>query len=120
MKRLLLAAVILLSACSNADGEQVAIDAANGDVGTSCTAHEDCVVPPEYLLRSSCAYMAQCIQGRCAVTCPMMVHAQNAAVSRSYFVGCKYKDHCACDSYPASDLKHCACVDGMCMAVAAE
>ena len=54
---------------------------------TNCTSDEQCITPPEYLMRSSCPYTSKCINEKCAVVCPR-------------FDGKKYYDVKECGTCP--------------------
>ncbi len=89
----------------------------DGNVGAECSNNEDCVTPMSYLTRSSCPFTSQCIQGTCAVTCPMMDHDPDPNVSASHAIACTQDSECTCDQFPVSDTVLCSCIEGACIAI---
>lgn len=90
---------------------------ADGNIGAECTDDTDCVTPMSYLIRSSCPFTSQCIDGSCAVTCPMMEHHTDPTVNESNAVTCEEDSDCSCDQYIAQDMQTCDCVSGECVAI---
>jgi hypothetical protein len=80
--------------------------------GEPCAADIDCATPMDYLTRSSCPFASRCLQGKCAVTCPM---AKTQAPDQ-----CANDSDCNCKDYAASDMKKCVCAGGHCAAVVAD
>lgn len=82
-----------------------------GNTGAACTSNDDCDTPLDYLTRSSCPFVSMCVDGACAVTCPMRHDNVPGGIA------CKADIDCTCDNSPAGDGADCRCVDGMCAAV---
>jgi hypothetical protein len=87
-----------------------------GNPGAACTAHADCVTPMDYLARSSCPFTSYCVEGRCAVACPM----PDADAGWTRAVRCEEDADCDCGSQTSSEFGSCACVDGACAAIVKE
>ena len=83
-------------------------------MGAACRTSEQCETPMSYLLRSNCPFGSACIDGTCAVVCPM---PSKGAQGWSQPVACIRDADCDSGSYAAADLKNCRCVDGTCVAV---
>ncbi|MFH0892088.1 MAG: hypothetical protein V1867_04895 [Candidatus Falkowbacteria bacterium] len=49
----------------------------------TCSGHQDCETPFEYLIRSSCPYDSRCLEGRCAVVCPYILDPEWVRVTRA-------------------------------------
>jgi hypothetical protein len=108
------AALIALAACST--GIRPDTDAnPEGNVGAACTDSIECQAPMTYLIRSSCPFSAMCVEGSCAVVCPMMTMNPHAGGNEP--VQCGSDTDCDCGSYGAGDMKRCSCVQGLCVAV---
>jgi hypothetical protein len=121
MKHLILAAAILLSACAPAADKTLTSEPSpEGNVGAACTAHTDCETPMDYLIRSSCPFGARCIDGACAVVCPLFDEETNPQTGMNEPMQCTADADCDCSHYAAMDMAACACVDGACMVVAGE
>lgn len=90
-----------------------------GNVGAACTSSEECNTPASYLMRSSCPFGSACIDGACAVVCPM-ASQEMGADGLTQQVTCTADSDCNCSSYLAQDLASCRCADGSCVAVVAE
>jgi hypothetical protein len=108
MKLALLLLAFLLVSCTTSQTAQV--------TGTACTADEDCELPMEYAVRSSCAFATACVQGSCAVVC----YTAHQAPDVDYPVACSEDRECNCDAYAPADLIRCACISGKCAAVVNE
>lgn len=85
---------------------------AEGNPGTACTDHSDCVTPMDYLIRSMCPFRSRCIDGTCSVVCPMMSHDPVPSTP----VACTADSQCRCEGM-AADRFNCKCVDQECVAV---
>lgn len=92
---------------------QGAAQVLEGNTGAACTSHDECDTPMDYLTRSSCPFISMCVDGACAVTCPMR---DNDAES----VSCKADIDCTCDNSPAGNDADCRCINGACAAVVKE
>ncbi|MDD4628452.1 MAG: hypothetical protein PHE68_03610 [Candidatus Peribacteraceae bacterium] len=86
--------------------------ASDGNVGAACTSHEECKTPMKYLLRSNCPFDSACVDGLCAVVCPMPSEGGWKVPS-----SCGADADCDCRSFVARDLENCRCIGGACMAV---
>ncbi len=84
-----------------------------GNTGASCTSDDECDTPMSYLIRSICPYDSRCVDGTCAVTCPMMDHDPVP----SQAVACTADADCDCSSYGALGTQECRCNNGQCVAV---
>jgi len=82
--------------------------------GATCEEHADCETPMSYLMRSVCPFTSMCVEGRCAVVCPMV---GDDPLPGSDGVACEADRDCTCDEYAADDMGRCACVDGRCVAI---
>ena len=78
----------------------------DGNTGASCTSHEECITPMDYLVRSVCQYGSMCIENSCSVTCPI------AEAGR-----CSKDADCDCKGYGAGNAKGCKCINDTCFAV---
>ncbi|MDD5135339.1 MAG: hypothetical protein PHP01_08015 [Phycisphaerae bacterium] len=67
-----------------------------------------------YLIRSNCPFGSACIDGACAVVCPMPSKEEGTWKEK---MSCVSDGECDCGSYAASDAKSCRCIDGACVAV---
>lgn len=105
----LLSLVLLLSACAAPEPNP-----GDGNVGAACKTAEECETPMSYLVRSHCPFGSACVDGACAVVCPMPAEG---AKGWSQPLACIRNEDCDCDSYAATDRKNCRCIDGTCVAV---
>lgn len=90
---------------------------AKGNVGAACTSDAECVTPMDYLVRSSCPFTSLCIEGACAVVCPMWEHDPNPEANGSQPVQCIVDADCDCKQFPVSDEARCSCVKNECVAI---
>jgi hypothetical protein len=81
-----------------------------GNVGASCTSHEECVTPMSYLIQSNCPYSSRCVEGSCSVVCPQWQDS-----SAGYDVSCDADSDCNCADRP--NAESCKCIDNQCVAV---
>lgn len=86
-----------------------------GNTGESCTSHDDCVTPLDYLVRSSCPFVSMCVDGKCAVTCP----ARHDNIPGGG-IACQADIDCTCDGNAAGVGADCRCIDGQCAGVVKE
>jgi hypothetical protein len=93
---------------------------ADGNTGAKCSSNDGCVLPMSYAIRSMCPYSSECVDGRCEVVCSMYSHSRVQEEYKSYPIMCKNDEGCDCSGYSAKDMKRCACVDGVCMAIISE
>lgn len=119
MKRILLSAALLLTACGAEPADEYATEN-GGPVGMACRTNADCETPMDYLIRSSCPFASVCLQGTCAVVCPMMDEQPNPDTGLNEKVACSTDSDCDCSAYAAEDMIRCVCAEGSCMAVVAE
>lgn len=91
-----------------------------GNVGAACTRHEECETPMSYLVRSICPFGSLCIDGSCAVTCPIIQQQPVPGTGQTDPVACTTDADCDCGGYTANDVKNCRCVDNACVAIVAE
>jgi len=84
-----------------------------GNTGAACSSHDDCDTPMGYLTRSSCPFISMCVDGKCAVTCPMTNDGASG-------VACKADIDCDCEGSAAGADADCRCIDGACAAVVKE
>jgi|GEM_PF-6583322 len=121
---LIMGTVLMLTACATTDtvtdNNTDAPRENAGNVGVACREHEDCVTPMAYLTRSICPFTSMCVEGRCAVVCPMMTHDPAPNPSQSYPIACVVDGDCDCSGYVAEDRARCACVDNVCVEVVKE
>ncbi len=94
-------------------------DETSGNVGAACGSHAECKTPMGYLVRSNCPFASMCVDGSCAVVCPMSAHDPNPALSRGSKASCTRDADCDCGGYAASDPNTCRCIDAQCVAVMA-
>lgn len=81
----------------------------------SCTSHEECETPAQYLMMSSCPFSSRCINQRCVVVCPLQQVTENGSGGwKSQEVECSVDTDCDCTSH---DRGLCSCIEGACMAV---
>jgi hypothetical protein len=92
---------------------------AYGKVSVPCSSDGDCSLPMKYAVLSHCPYGMACMEGGCAVVCPMWVHDPNPNVSRSYPVECDGDSGCDCAQWITVGALRCACHKGGCVEVTA-
>ncbi|MBN1275552.1 hypothetical protein JXA12_04650 [Candidatus Woesearchaeota archaeon] len=68
-----------------------------------CNTHDDCQTPADYLLQSNCPFAAACLEGSCAVVCPLGT-------------ACAEDEDCDCAERGDRTLS-CACLDRTCVSV---
>lgn len=88
-----------------------------GNVGAACATDAECQTPMSYLTRSSCPFTSMCIQGACAVVCPMMTQDINPNVSQSHTISCTQDADCSCNEFAVGNSGTCNCVNGSCVAI---
>lgn len=81
-------------------------ESVEGNIGSVCTAAEQCRIPAEYAAMSNCPYQAACIDGECALTCPQEET-------------CATDAECDCTTHSYQGDANCTCIDGNCAAVLA-
>lgn len=86
----------------------------------ACETSADCETPMDYLIRSSCPFTSVCLQGKCAVACPMIDEQPNPETGLNEKVACSEDSDCDCSAYAAEDMIRCVCAEESCMAVVAE
>ncbi len=91
-----------------------------GNAGERCTIDEDCVTPMDYLIRSSCPFTSLCMEGKCAVVCPMASINLDPPIKQGEPAVCKADSDCDCGNFVTSGQGRCACDEGRCVAVVKE
>lgn len=100
MKHTLIACLLLITACTPT---------------ASLQPPEECPLPMEYAIRSSCPFTTTKIDGQCVVICPE--HNPSAAKpTDSWTVLCTEDSECSC-RYQGGDLIRCGCVNNVCAAI---
>ncbi len=85
----------------------------DGNAGAPCTTDDECVTPATYLVRSTCPFTSWCVEGRCAVVCPMMEDGVNAETGHPNLQACETASDCDCTRFPGAGGT-CSCIEGMC------
>jgi len=121
--------LLLLSACAPSPEAETTTDTPaeaqeqenpDGNVGAACSTAADCQTPMDYLVRSSCPFTSACIEGRCAVICPMWQDEPNPQTGQSDTVQCSADSECSCDRWPGAASGRCECVNGACATIMEE
>ncbi|MDD4319016.1 MAG: hypothetical protein PHW10_01695 [Candidatus Peribacteraceae bacterium] len=86
-----------------------------GNVGAACSSSDECQTPVDFLVRSNCPFGSACIDGSCAVVCPMP--SPQPTVGWTQPVACSEDTDCDCGTYASNDMENCRCIDGACLAV---
>ncbi|MFH1788230.1 MAG: hypothetical protein ABH834_02470 [Candidatus Altiarchaeota archaeon] len=120
----LLALIILLSGCLSQTQSTTTLPIAEklmrdayGKVGVPCRLDDDCEVPAKYAVLSHCPYGSACIEGKCAVVCPMWVHHPDER--KSVPVECALDSDCDCMQFSTVGTLECICHMRNCLAVVA-
>lgn len=106
-----------LAACSTSPEVRMKEPSVEGNPGAACKTHADCETPMDYLIRSSCPFTSTCIDGFCAVTCPMFTERQNPSTGLNEPASCSADADCDCGGYTSAGAAACKCIDNSCMAV---
>lgn len=94
--------------------EPIIAHPAAGETGGACEKSADCPLPFDYAIRSHCPFAPRCIEGSCAVVCPI---ADPFSTDGSWgSMQCETDDQCDCSGYASADLISCSCVEGGCVA----
>ncbi len=114
--------ILLLASCAtppNPASPLVAEPNANpeGNPGMPCASDNECVTPATYLVRSTCPFTSWCVEGRCAVICPMMLDRQNEQRDGLEFQVCKTTADCDCTRFAAMDGGTCSCIEETCAVI---
>lgn len=56
----------------------------------SCQSHNDCELPFDYAIQSSCPYEARCLSGKCTIVCPQMT--DNWLLIKQAIKNCEVKE----------------------------
>lgn len=89
-------------------------------VGVSCDEDGDCSLPMKYAVLSHCPYGMACLDGSCAVVCPMMTHAVDPNKSKSFPLSCASDGDCDCSEWQTVGTIECVCHLKGCVAVVAK
>lgn len=89
-------------------------------VGVQCTESSECPLPMMFAIQSNCPYQSACIDGACAVVCPVLEQPPVVEESVSYQVSCSDSSECDCSAWDTENQYPCECVDGQCSAVVAQ
>lgn len=106
-----------LAACSTSPEVRMKEPSVEGNPGAACKTHADCETPMDYLIRSSCPFESACVDGRCAVTCPMFIKNPDPSTGFNKRTSCSADADCDCGDYVTSGAAACRCIDNQCMAV---
>ena len=82
--------------------------------GDTCSTHEECSTPIEYLIQSNCPFGAACIDQRCKVVCPLSYHDLEESISRP--IMCEQDEDCDCSERYNRTIE-CKCLDNKCLSV---
>jgi len=93
------------------------IETAADLIEKSCTNSSECMLPMEYAIRSNCPFGTACIEGSCAIICPIWEHSPNPEESISYQVECTENSECDCSSWDFENNYPCECLEGQCASI---
>ena len=83
-------------------------------VKQNCRASTDCPMAIDYAILSNCPYSSACVDGNCAVVCPVWEHSSNLEKTSSYNINCTNNSDCDCSGWDGNNRYDCICVDGRC------
>lgn len=89
----------------------------DGNVGELCQSSKDCQTPVSFLIQSNCPFGSACVDGRCAVVCPITFH--DAEISVSHTPTCSIDTECDCIERENRTIE-CRCIDNSCVSVEAK
>lgn len=93
------------------------IDDTSEIVGSACTESSECPLPMMFAIQSNCPYQSACIDGACAVVCPVWERSSAVEEGVSYQVSCSENSECDCLAWDGENQYPCECVDGQCASV---
>lgn len=89
----------------------------DGNVGEFCQETSDCQTPVSFLIQSNCPFGSACVDGKCAVVCPITFH--DPEVSVSHTSTCSTDTECDCSQREGRTIE-CRCADNRCVSVEAK
>jgi len=82
------------------------------NIGGPCGVNEDCMLPFDFAINSSCPFEAKCVSDECRIVCMDFYNLENDG--RGGEVSCERNEDCSCESNSLENQNECLCLEARC------